>query len=610
MAPVNFRNGYAGGSALGETIFGDAMKIDFFDELPPEATVDADLVVVGGGACGTTIAREMAGAGLRVLVVESGVMSETAEHAALNSVDMPEMVNQEAVRRARAAYHSVLTPVWNEQQQPFGVRCRGLGGSTLAWAGKSATFSDIDFQRRSWVPDSGWPFSLSSLEPFIERAGEVLNLGPHRYDETFWELAGQTPPEPKIDTADFRDFFWQFARSRLDPLDTMRMGADFASLDAGNIRVLLNATATKIHTDSSGGRFESVDISGLGGSGRTVNVPARACVLAAGAIENARLLLLSSDAQPSGLGNRNDLVGRYLSDHIQAKLGDFGAAEAPDISHRFGFFGIRHGGRSHMYSHGLMLSEERQEAEELLNGAVYFMEHRAPDDPVSAADRLLRRQSKSPLRDITSIARSPGTLLKAAGQKALASDKMPGRIRSLVVESAIRLFPNTAAREYRFRGLSHKLIGAEVQGIVEQVPVHGNRVTLSERRDPLGLRLPLVVWRPGSKEKQTLLRMGEMLVQAFDRAGMPSPSLPDWIADKRPDDGVFIDMGATMGTTRMSASPQTGVVSPDLELHDVKGLFVAGGSVMPTTGHANPTLMIVALSIRLADHLKRRFATG
>ena len=581
------------------------MLIDRLDDLPTETSLEADIVVVGGGPCGLSVARELIDSGLRVLVLESGLTLETKEHAALNTVDKPPLDGDDRMHEMRAAYHSALPSLWDEEQQRFGVRCRGLGGSTQAWAGKSASFDEIDFEHRSWIPHSGWPISRQSLAPYVDRAGRILNLGPNTYDDSFWDLAGQQPPRPEINSQDFTSFFWQFSRSRLEPLETMRCGADFATLDADNVRVLVNATVTRICSDDSGERFDRLDVSTI--DGRQSTVRAKACVLAASTIENARLLLLSTDTHPSGLGNRNDLVGRYLTDHVQTQLGTFDQSSAQAISRRFGFFGLRHAGRSHMYSHGLALSKYRQVSENLSNGAVYFMETRAEDDPVSALGRLVRRRSTAPYSDIATVARSPGHLLKTVGLKTLESDRMPERVRHLIVESVVRRLPNMAAREYRFRGLPHKLTGAEVQGIVEQVPDRNNRVTLSLRQDPLGLAMPLIQWRVASQEQNTMLRMAEILRDSFVSAGMPCPETPEWVSQRQPEAATLIDMGHTMGTTRMSESPSTGVVDTNLRLHDVQGVYLAGGSVMPTTGHANPTLMMVALSIRLADHLKREY---
>jgi choline dehydrogenase-like flavoprotein len=60
-----------------------------------------------------------------------------------------------------------------------------------------------------------------------------------------------------------------------------------------------------------------------------------------------------------------------------------------------------------------------------------------------------------------------------------------------------------------------------------------------------------------------------------------------------------------IGTTRMHADPRFGVVDPDCRVHGCANLHVAGSSVFPTSGYANPTLTIVALAVRLSEHLKR-----
>lgn len=582
------------------------MQIDRLDGLPEETDLDCDIVIIGGGACGLSIAQELMGTGLRILVLESGLLEETEEHAALNGVELTAEPGQGAAQDLRAVYHSVLPSAWRADQQPFGVRCRGLGGSTQAWAGKSAAFDEMDFETRPWVPHSGWPISRKALLPYIGRAAERLNLGPNCYDESFWQRSGQRAPEPALEEDDFTSFFWQFARSRLNPLGILRVGAEFKAMEAPGVRVLLNATATQLHTDDSATLFDRVNVTSI--CGRRAVIRARACVLAASAIENARLLLLSVGESPAGLGNEQGLVGRFLTDHVQAQIGDFGADGASAISARFGFYGLRHQGRSHMYSHGLALSPKRQRKEELLNGAVYFSERRSADDPVSALGRLLRRQSRSPRGDLMAVARSPAALAQAVGLKVLESDRMPEGLRSMMVDNVVRRLPNTAARNYQFRGLPHKLDGASAMAIVEQVPDPENRITLSDHKDALGLPRPKVAWRASAAERTALMRMGGVLRQSFVGSGLPEPALPEWIAQNRPEEAEVIDMGHTAGTTRMSDTPAEGVVNTDQRLHGVRGIYAAGGSVMPTPGHANPTLMMVAMSIRLADHLKAQFA--
>src|SRR6185437_8255678 len=138
----------------------------------------------------------------------------------------------EAQKQKRAVFHGASSSSWTQATQPYGVRCRALGGSTHAWAGKSAAFDAIDFQDRPWVPYSGWPIARQSLSPYLDRAAYVLNLGPNVYDDELWELIGASSPKPNVDADIVRSFFWQFARSRVDHLDVMRFGREFASFKA------------------------------------------------------------------------------------------------------------------------------------------------------------------------------------------------------------------------------------------------------------------------------------------------------------------------------------------------------------------------------------------
>ncbi|WP_170561729.1 GMC oxidoreductase [Ruegeria atlantica] len=581
------------------------MEIIQLQDVPYEQVIRTDVLIVDGGACGLSNARELIESGLNVVVAESGLQQETPEHSALNTVDMPDAVRSQA----RAKFNSGLATHWDQDSQPFGVRCSGLGGSTLAWAGKSAAFSEIDYQQREWVTGSGWPISKRKLAPYIERAGQILNLGPQVYDSALWELLGTTPAQPSIDPAVFEDCFWQFSRGRENPLDLLRMGSEFANLTAKNVRVLLNATATKINVDTTGTRFESVNFATLSPEIRNVTIHAERCVLSAGAIENARLLLVSNDVHPNGLGNRFDLVGRYLCDHLQAELGYFDASDAQRMTQRLGFFGLPASGRTHMYSSGLATSPAIQRTERLLNGAIIFLEERSQEDPVSALGRLLGGKSQSRLQDVMFVARSPVFALKAAGMKALNSGKLPKSVRNQIAEAAAALFPNSSVREFRYRGLPHKLDGIVAHAIIEQAPNPENRVVLSDRQDQLGQHLPKVNWSTGFEERHTLLQMGKNFVSEFKKCGLPSPQVSEWLRNGKPDQADMFDVGHTMGTTRMSLSPREGVVTTDLRIRDIEGLYAAGGSVMPTTGHANPTLMMMSLSIRLADHLKQKGAS-
>jgi choline dehydrogenase-like flavoprotein len=111
-----------------------------------------------------------------------------------------------------------------------------------------------------------------------------------------------------------------------------------------------------------------------------------------------------------------------------------------------------------------------------------------------------------------------------------------------------------------------------------------------------------VDWRIGELERRTVQRFGELLVDAFRRMNLPEPRVR---RDLGPDD--FIDVAHPCGATRMASDPRRGVVDADCRVHGVERLFIASTSVFPTNGHANPTLTLVALALRLADHIKHRY---
>jgi choline dehydrogenase-like flavoprotein len=569
------------------------MEIENLASFGSRTVFEPELVIVGGGPVGLTIAREFLGTSTSVLVLESGLLEETPDHAELAELESVGEPRTEAQKQKRISFHGASWSSWSQESQPFGVRCRALGGSSHAWAGKSAAFEPIDFIERCWIPYSGWPIDGSKLEPFVERARRAMNLG-------------QIQPEPRFDAGGLRSFYWQFARSRRDPLDILRFGSEFVALPSANVRVLLNATVTQIKLTDDTNSFKELDISTI--DGVVSRVKARVAVIATGGIENARLLLTSNKLCPDGIGNRYDVVGRFLMDHPGARVGRFPSHSITKIVKRFGFLGVKTLGRMDMFMHGLALTPELQKREELANAAVYFMMERAPDDPWDALRRLLRRRSKKPLHDLYSTAAGATLIAKGLGTRLLASEATPKSIKDFIVNTAIRFSPDFVADEFQTRGVPHKLTGISIDAITEQRPNPDSRVTLSRRLDRLDLPMAKVDWRIDDRDRGGLVRIAKIVREVFPRHGLPQPLLEDWIVEDRANEGAIIDMAHTLGTTRMSDDPRRGVVDRDCQVHAVKGLYIAGGSVFPTSGHANPTLMMLSLAIRLADTLKSRLS--
>ena len=143
---------------------------------------------------------------------------------------------------------------------------------------------------------------------------------------------------------------------------------------------------------------------------------------------------------------------------------------------------------------------------------------------------------------------------------------------------------------------------------MEQIPDPENRVYLSDRVDHLGVNRLAINWRIGRMERESLVCLHGLLEEALrscrmgDAVGALSSVDGDWPVSRY--------SGHHIGTTRMSVDPKSGVVDLNSRVHGLQNLYLAGSSVFPTSGHSNPTLTLIALSIRLADHLKQLYRTG
>ncbi|MEY9534894.1 choline dehydrogenase-like flavoprotein [Sinorhizobium fredii] len=528
------------------------MKACDMREVEPGTTLFTDLAIVGSGPAGLSLAHEFIGTHTRVVLLESGGLNESAAIAPSEK------------------YESTGAP---RCMEPRKVRNRVFGGSSHTWSGKCRTFDEIDFESREWVPYSGWPISRADVLPYFDRAAALMHLGPNVYDEALWTLLGKDPPKsnPRHDGLDA--CFWQFARDPGNPMEFLRFGPHFLAREAANIQILVNATVTHINTNPNGRKLVSLEVTSA--HGRTVSIVPKVVVLAAGGIENARLLLASNRLLPNGVGNDNDLVGRFLMDHPRTSLGEYAPRIGRLVEERLGLFLLKHNGKNHFYSPGLALSPARQRGEHLLNCAAYLSEHRAEDDPWDAMKRLYKRQSQNYLRDSISAFSDPRLLMSGICRRVMGG-----------------------------RNITHKLDRLAVDCLVEQVPDPESRITLSERRDELGLSIAHLQWKISELERRTVAALAHAFAGEMISLGLPSPTPPDWLPGGDLDAIEFTDTAHPTGTTRMDEDPSRGVVDRNCQLHGVGGVFIAGSSVFPTASHANPTLTIVAMALRLADHLK------
>jgi choline dehydrogenase-like flavoprotein len=439
----------------------------------------------------------------------------------------------------------------------------------------------FDLRRRAWIPHSGWPISFDELDRYYPTAAEILKLPSRDVLEAVLGRSRSHPVEYLLtDNADLEPNISVWGRQPL------RFGQSFrGQLEASrNVSVYVNANVTEIELNRAGNHVDACTAVTLGG--RRLRFRAKLFVLACGGLETARLLLVSRSIQPHGVGNQHDAVGRYYMDHPRAVFGQVRLSSAQKLPGLLGM-PLRDG----MAQVGIQLKERIQEQEQLLNS--YATVERHWSDQAAQAYQSFVHSAKIVLRK------------GYAGKRFSFSRAELARVPELIYLLAPReLLPHSLYRvarrlKDRFgRGVTELIVVT----YCEQAPNPHSRVYLGQNRDRLGLPRLVLDWVVSPRETETLMRLHELLDAHLRRAGLGR-------LDHGPLTSAFGDLRYTdashhVGTTRMSADPREGVVDEDCKVHGVANLFIVGSGVFPTSGHANPTLTIVALAVRLAMHLK------
>jgi choline dehydrogenase-like flavoprotein len=517
------------------------MLLDFREAAVPEL-LQADLCIVGGGAAGITIARAFIDSGWTVILLESGGLEPEARVQDLYRGENP---------RGDFTLHE--------------SRFRLLGGTTAVWGGWCAPFDDIDFESRDWVPHSGWPITRQTLLPWYRRAQDLCQLGVFRYDVADWPgLAAQTLG---LDAARLSHRLWQ-----LSP--PTRFGETYRGelTAAPNIKLLLHATATEIVTGDSAEAVTEIRFANL--HGRRGRVRARCYVAACGGIETPRLMLLSRGVEAEGLANGHDLVGRYFMEHPHPDTG--GVLLSGDVRRFDAYVRRTFGDDGIVVAFGP--SADAQRRLRILNSSI-------------AVGGALRLGPTEAWDSLTKLARAiehrhwPASAATHVGN-------VLGNLDGLMREG-YRRRRHRPVHGYRFIART------------ETAPDPANRVMLSDERDTLGQRRARLQWRPGNAERVTVEKTMLLIAAEFGRLDVGRIRLNELLLE---DDDRWSEnlswFGHHMGTTRMSETPHTGVVDANCRVHGLANLYIAGSSVFPTSSYANPTLTLLALSLRLADHLK------
>ena len=264
------------------------------NELANGESLSCELCIIGAGAAGISIALELIGSGIEVLLLESGGL--------------------EAEEATQALYAGSVVDE-RLHSPPDRYRQRSFGGTTAIWGGRCMPFDEIDFEPRDYIDHSGWPIDRAALMPFYPKANKLCEAGEFAYRV---EEAFKVPPRPMLAGFDGTHFTTDTLERFSCPTDFgRRYGHKLAA--AAKVRVLLHANVISVGLNAAGSRAVQVSVRNL--QGKNFTVAAQGFVLATGGLEVVRLLLASHDVQPQGIGNAYDVLGRYYMCHVAGTIG-------------------------------------------------------------------------------------------------------------------------------------------------------------------------------------------------------------------------------------------------------------------------------------------------
>src|SRR3954464_11774460 len=507
--------------------------------LENDTVLDGDLCIVGAGAAGITIAREFANTPVKVILLEGGGFEFEQQ---MQDPYRGEIVGQPYFPLQAAALHY-------------------FGGTTNHWAGFCSTYDDIDFEKRDWVPHSGWPIRRADLDPFYARAQPILDLGPYKYDAADWKM-GHPSRVPLI--ADSR----YFSPKMLQFSPPTRFGTKYRNdiVNSPNIHLYTHATVVEVEANDGLSAVQSVRVRGF--DRKELRAPANRFVLACHTIQNARLLLASNAQARTGLGNANDLVGRYFMEHFEMPSGELALAN-PETT------------KTKLYAMEGLGGPPRGE---LAITAAAQREHRVLHGTASVEAGNYGDPVKSTFQFIDTVMMNAQRAWRNGGMKGL--PPMAAASAATAPRDATPRFYHLTTRR-------------------EQAPNPDSRVTLREQKDAPGVPRAKLDWRLTDLDKRSMRTFYELLGREMGRTGTGRVQLREWLLSDDKTWPSFISGGwHHMGTTRMSDDPKQGVVDANCRVHGLSNLYIGGAAVYPTAGAVNPTLTLVAISLRLADHLK------
>jgi choline dehydrogenase-like flavoprotein len=507
--------------------------------LDNHSVIEGDICIIGAGAAGIGMALEWLNTPYKVILLEGGGFEYDDR-----------VQNLFKGRTTGQKYYPLKSS-----------RLHYFGGTTAHWGGFCAIFDPLSYRKRDWVNESGWPFDEHEMDGFYRRAQQTLDIPDYNFDTAYWLKKHPYLKPLPLDKNIFWSKIWRYRVP-----SARRFGTDYRDVivKSKNVHLYTYANATEIKANEHVSAISEVTVKNY--AGKEHSVRARHFVMACCAIQNSRLLLASNKQAPAGIGNDNDLVGRYFMENAEIKSGELWLKERSELR-----FYIRNPEPNLRAE--LALTAEEQSRLRILNGMLSFT-------PLERARKIPPFISSWTSDDPREARKKIAEIYDKADEK--------GNVIS-------RMFEKNGYESF------------EITLKQEQAPNPLSRVTLDTELDELGVPRPVLNWAFTSLEKESARTIYKLLGQQVGIAGIGRVKLYEELRDDKDNSMPASTSGGWhhMGTTRISTDPKKGVVDANCKVHGIGNLFIASSSCFPNGGAVNPTFTIVALSIRLADHLKR-----
>ena len=547
------------------------------EALADGGTTQAEAAIVGAGAIGVALAVRLAGRIGRIVLIEAGGTRFKPAH------------NLSFFRAEQ---------IDDRRHPPTELyRRRMLGGTTSVWGGRCIPFDPGDFAPGCGRP--GWPITFTEFYAHVPEALEFLDAGGAEFS-----AAAALPNHPLPLKHPVSDLVLDYIERYSKPTDVWRKWREKLAR-SHNVTVIHGMACTSIVTNAEGTSVAALELRTV--SKRRHKISAPTIVLACGGLETPRLLLASRGSRSCGLGNERDLVGRFYMTHLVSSAQNVGALRfsAADTARAFDFNKTSDG----VYGRRMiLLSPEARRRERLPN--IVFRPTRPPMDDASQQDPVLStaflvRRLLIPPEYARSMAKKLGSLPAWQEWREHGRNIIFG-VPDLVHFGADWLTRRTlATRKLPSIFLYRKDGRYPLEFNAEHMPNSDSRVLLGSDTDALGMPRLVVQWRFRDAELHSICRAYRVLASVIAKSGLGEVQLdPDLLASVQ--HALVPQGGHHIGTVRMSADASTGVVDTNGEVWGTRGLFIAGTSIFPSSGFANPTLTAIALAFRLAEHLTRR----